>query len=214
MNTLYDKGFHRCAVIVAHPDDETLWAGGTILMNPRVEWTVITLCRADDADRAPRFYRALELLKARGAMGSLDDGPEQKPLESAQVRQTILSLLPEHRFDLVVTHSRRGEYTRHRRHEEVARAVAGLRGDGRLSAAQAWAFAYENGGGSYLPKPVQKTDILVELPENVWRRKYDIMTAAYGFAPDSFEARTTPRHEAFRRLRPTDTQMHKRGAAS
>ena len=30
-------------VIVAHPDDETLWAGGTLLMHPDCRWTVVTL---------------------------------------------------------------------------------------------------------------------------------------------------------------------------
>ena len=33
----------KCVVIVAHPDDETLWAGGTILMNPDNDWTKTTL---------------------------------------------------------------------------------------------------------------------------------------------------------------------------
>ena len=30
--------FNTCAVIVAHPDDETLWAGGIILMYPEANW--------------------------------------------------------------------------------------------------------------------------------------------------------------------------------
>jgi hypothetical protein len=35
------------------------------------------------------------------------------------------------------------------------------------------------------------------LPEDIWQKKYGIVTDIYGFAPDSFEARTTPREEAF-----------------
>jgi LmbE family N-acetylglucosaminyl deacetylase len=31
---LHDKVFKSVAIIVAHPDDETLWAGGEILNNP------------------------------------------------------------------------------------------------------------------------------------------------------------------------------------
>ncbi len=27
---------NKCAVIVAHPDDETLWAGGLMLMHPEI----------------------------------------------------------------------------------------------------------------------------------------------------------------------------------
>ena len=35
------------------------------------------------------------------------------------------------------------------------------------------------------------------LPEHLWREKYRLITAVYGFSPDSWEARTTPREEAF-----------------
>ena len=43
--------FENAVVIVAHPDDETLWAGGTILMHPETHWTILTLCRTSDPDR-------------------------------------------------------------------------------------------------------------------------------------------------------------------
>ena len=35
-------------VIVAHPDDETIWMGGTILKNKNWKWTILSLCRASD----------------------------------------------------------------------------------------------------------------------------------------------------------------------
>jgi hypothetical protein len=37
-----------------------------------------------------------------------------------------------------------------------------------------------------------------ELPAKVWGKKYRILTEIYGFAPDSWEAQTTPKVEAFR----------------
>jgi len=193
LDALYDRGFRSCAVIVAHPDDETLWAGGTILLNPRLRWTVIALTRADDRDRAPRFYNALETLGAAGMMGNLDDSPEQPPLPSDALEQIILSLLPDHTFDLILTHGPKGEYTRHRRHEETSRAVAAILADGRLRADQAVTFAYEDDAGNCLPRPVVNPDFLIDLPEEVWQTKHRIVTQTYGFAPDSFEARTTPR---------------------
>src|SRR5512134_878924 len=84
----------NCVAIVAHPDDETLWAGGTMLMHPDSCWTVVTLTRKSDPDRAPKFYKALERFNARGVMGDLDDGPEQKPLRSVDVQDAIMDLLP------------------------------------------------------------------------------------------------------------------------
>ena len=53
------------AVIVAHPDDETLWGGGVILSRPAWWWTIVTLCRGSDPDRAPKFARVLERLDHR-----------------------------------------------------------------------------------------------------------------------------------------------------
>ena len=41
--------YRKAAVIVAHPDDETLWAGGTILMHPETKWTIIALCRKNSS---------------------------------------------------------------------------------------------------------------------------------------------------------------------
>jgi len=189
--------FKKCAVVVAHPDDETLWAGGTLLMHPESEWTVVTLCRKSDPDRAPKFFRAIEKLNATGAMGDLDDGPEQRPLTSRQVQHEILQSLPSNRFDLIITHGLNGEYTRHLRHEETAQAVMALWKSDRLSAGQIWRFAYEDGGRKYLPRAVEDADMHIRLQEEIWQRKYDIITDIYGFSPDSFEAGTTPREEAF-----------------
>ena len=189
-----------CAVIVAHPDDETLWAGGTILMHPDINWTIMTLCRKSDGDRAPRFFRAAEQLGARGFMADLDDGPRQTPLKTSQVQQTILELLPTDRFDIIITHDRAGEYTRHLRHEEVSRAVMALWQNQQLHAAQLWTFAYEDGSKKYLPRAIDNADIICKLPEEIFKEKYRIITELYGFVPDSFEAKTTPATEAFWRF--------------
>jgi LmbE family N-acetylglucosaminyl deacetylase len=186
------------AVIVAHPDDETLWAGGTILMHSDVRWTIITLCRKSDPDRAPKFMEALKILNATGAMGDLDDGPEQTPLLPQKIEKAILSLLPPGTlFDLVLTHSPRGEYTSHRRHEETGRTVQSLWLSRRLRARSIWLFAYEDGNRSYLPKAIEMAHLRTLLPHNIYEEKYRIITEIYDFTPQSYEARTTPRQEAF-----------------
>ncbi len=75
----------KVAVIVAHPDDETLWAGGTILSHPGWRWFIACLCRGKDKDRSSKFHNALRILKSEGIMGDMDDGPEQRPLDEKEV---------------------------------------------------------------------------------------------------------------------------------
>lgn len=201
MQLSHIKEDSECAVIVAHPDDETLWAGGLMLMHPDVKWTVVTICRKSDADRAPKFFKALEEFGANGYMGDLDDGPEQEPLDNGEIQRTIIELLPSDRYDVVITHSTGGEYTRHLRHEETAKAAMRLWEAGKPIAKEMWSFAYEDGGGKYLPRADRGADLQIRLPELVWQRKYDIITKIYGFSEDSFEAKTTPRNEAFWRFK-------------
>jgi len=190
----------RAAVIVAHPDDETLWAGGVILTHRDCSWYVASLCRGGDPDRSPRFLRALQDLGAAGRMANLDDGPLQRPLTAALIERTILDLLPQPQFDLILTHGPKGEYTHHLRHEETSRAVVALWKAGKVCCDCLWLFAYEDGAGQYLPKPVDGADLKFALPTKVWQEKHRIITEVYGFAPESFEARTTPRQEAFWRF--------------
>ena len=185
------------AVIVAHPDDETLWAGGTILSQPSWHWSIVTLCRASDLDRAPRFFRALDVYGATGKMGDLDDGPEQKPLPQNEVQETILRLLPQKHFDLLISHNPAGEYTRHLRHEEIGKAVIALWRLGKIFTDELWTFAYEDGKKQYLPRPIKTAHIYHSLPEKIWQRKYDMITSTYGFESNGFESKTTPRAEAF-----------------
>ncbi len=185
------------AVIVAHPDDETLWAGGTILSNPSWMCFIISLCRGGDKERAPRFNNALKLLNSTGILGDLDDGPEQKPLEEQVVEQTIFDLLPKKHFDLIISHNPNGEYTRHARHEEVSKAVITLWHKGSISASELWTFAYQDGHKTYYPKPVENATIYQTLPKPIWLKKYNIITETYGFDPNSWEAKTTPKAESF-----------------
>jgi LmbE family N-acetylglucosaminyl deacetylase len=191
----------RVAIVVAHPDDETLWAGGLILEHSDWDWTIVALCRRSDPDRAPKFQRVIAYYRAHGAIGDMDDGPDQTPLAHEEVEREVLSILPPSRYDIILTHGPRGEYTRHVRHEETSRAVSRLWKNTRITASELWMFAYEDGGGEYLPLAIARADVTMTLPSAIFKEKYRIITAMYGFSPDSWEARTTPPVEAFRRFR-------------
>lgn len=185
------------AVIVAHPDDETLWAGGTILSHPSWKCFIVCLSRQNDSDRASKFYKALQILKSEGIMGDMDDGPAQNPLDEKEVQRVILELIPKKHFDLIISHNPSGEYTRHLRHEEVGRAVIKLWHTGKLSANELWSFAYQDGNKAFYPRAVLNAPVYHTLTKRILLRKYSLITGTYGFDINSWEAETTPKAEAF-----------------
>lgn len=191
------KKSKKVALIVAHPDDETLWAGGTMLSKSSWHCFVVCLCRKSDDDRAPKFFKALSVLGASGIMGDLNDGPEQTPLPENEVKQAIIQLITDNHFDLIITHNPNGEYTRHLRHEEISKAVINLWAEGRIVTDELWTFAYEDGNKAYYPKAEIQATSFWHLPKKLWDLKYSIITQTYGFDKSSWEAKTTPGDEAF-----------------
>jgi LmbE family N-acetylglucosaminyl deacetylase len=191
----------NAALIVAHPDDETIWAGGLILGNPEWEWTVLSLCRADDADRAPKFRRVCERLGVTGLISDLDDSASLQPVDPpADVGERILSHLPAGPWDLCVTHGANGEYG-HLRHKEVHAAVLHLAGEGRIICRDLWTFAYEceSPGGACRPAPW--ADVLVDLTPAQLAEKMHIVRELYGYADGSFEVNACISPESFMRYR-------------
>jgi hypothetical protein len=65
-------------------------------------------------------------------------------------------------------------------------------------------FAYEDGDRAYLPRSHPGAHHRSPLPEKLWNSKRQMITEVYGFDPDSWEARTTPREEAFWRFESFD----------
>lgn len=184
-------------IIVAHPDDEILWSGGVILQNPKWNFHIYTICRGSDTDRSPKFYKVLNILNASGKMADLDDGPDQYPLENKIVATTILELVDKQVFDLVITHGPIGEYTYHLRHVEVSNAVVDLWKSRKLKTSELWLFAYEDRGGTILPREIKEAHIKFLLPHNIWQKKKYIIQKIYGFSKESWESRVTPKVEAF-----------------
>ena len=187
-------------VVVAHPDDETLWAGGTLLMHPAWRSSIFSLCRASDADRAPRYAAALQALGASGRMADLDDGVAQAPLPAALVEDTIADFLAGTNFDLLMTHGPQGEYTRHQRHVDVHQAVTALWERGHIATKALWLFAYSDDQLAHLPQAIAEAPLQNILPHPIWERKYQLMHEIYNFPLASWEVRTTPVREAFWRF--------------
>jgi hypothetical protein len=130
-------------------------------------------------------------------MADLDDGPDQAPLPVEQVQETTARLLAGSSYNLILTHGPNGEYTRHRRHSECCKTVIELWRSGGIDTRRLWLFAYEDGNLAYLPRVRDDADRRDVLTKGVWLEKHRLITDLYGFRPDSWEARTTPREEGF-----------------
>lgn len=110
----------RRAVIVAHPDDEVLWAGGLMLTFPG-DWLVICASiPGRDPFRAYLFYEACRRL---GAVGQILPFPETNALKRLPLPH--LAYMPDlSAFDVIVTHGLRGEYG-NTHHVQLHHAVGG-----------------------------------------------------------------------------------------
>lgn len=155
---------------------------------PTWDWFIVSLSRAGEGDHARNFLQALQQLVAKGVIRNLDTLNDQDPLNETELKQTILALLPEHYFDLVISHYPAGDYTDHNRHDETGKEVILLWHSGIISAAEFWAFALEDGKKSYLPKPIETAGIYKVLTKRIWKEKQSIITEMYGFDLNSFEA--------------------------
>lgn len=93
-------------MVVAHPDDESLWGAGLLLRYPG-NWEVICCTTpARDPERAALFPKACKILGAR-------------PRQLDQIETTIPLSFPDlSGHDLIVTHNSAGEYG-HPQHKEV-----------------------------------------------------------------------------------------------
>lgn len=103
------------AVIIAHPDDETIWAGGLIASYPGLFTVICCSIPRTDPIRAFKFFDACKALGAEARLLPYVETPSE-PLKH-------LDQISLERFDVVVTHNAQGEYG-HLHHQQVHRFVA------------------------------------------------------------------------------------------
>jgi len=192
----------KSLIIVAHPDDEIIWAGGLILQNLHWDWTIFSLCRASDKDRAPKFRKVCNHLGAKSIITDLDDEFDFK-ISSKEIKNLILSNLPKKRFNYVFTHGANGEYG-HIRHLEVHNAVKQLVKNKLLECDSLWFFAYLSSNepslhnpSLFIPIADKKADWQVCLTSEQYKEKQKIITEIYGFKSPIFETMAAGSKESF-----------------
>lgn len=190
----------RALVIVAHPDDETIWMGGAIKQFSDAQWTILCLCRRSDPDRSPKFFKVCKALNARAIMEDLEDEGRLDIRQSIpEIKKIILENIASQKFDLIFTHGSNGEYG-HPRHKSVHRAVKELYKRGRLRAERLLFFNYQK--ISCRPysrlQPKKDSDYGLALNERQFNGKLDIMSKIYGFDRNGLDASYCTNPEGFK----------------
>jgi len=88
-------------VLVAHPDDETLWAGGWIIQNPGCDVVCCSIPRREPM----RAYEFFEAVRTLGGYPKLMPFVEPGPSEPLKIKFPDIC-----DYDVICTHSKKGEY--------------------------------------------------------------------------------------------------------
>ena len=201
MKQLELKTGNEALVIVSHPDDETIWMGGTILRHPEINWTIVVLARRNDPDRYPRFVCAARSYHARGIISDLEDEGRLTLKESIpEIEWRLRRLVPAQRFDYIFTHGSEGEYG-HPRHKGVHRVVKNLFRKRQRGASNLFFFAYTFDEKKKFCVPAPRADFSLLLSSKAFKTKQSVIRNLYGFSPRSFETQSSGRIETFKKFR-------------
>lgn len=173
--------------IVAHPDDETIWMGGKILSSKDIKWTIFSLCRKNDTDRAPKFKKVCKYYGAEAIISDLEDEGIMSVDESlSEIKKRIIKELKKKNFTYIFTHGYNGEYG-HDRHIGVYKTVKALAGKKILKCDKLIFFAYNS----------KKVNLVFKLDKSLLKIKKNIIKDLYGFSDKSFEYKSCSARETF-----------------
>ena len=135
-------------MIVAHPDDESLFGGAALLEGG---WKVICVTNGDNPIRRAEFEKVMETTNSEFEMWDYYDR-YTVPLDEAKLSQDLLQTIQKQRWEKVATHNQEGEYG-HPHHIQIHSLVKSFVGN-------LWTFNFR---GSIM------------LPDEIWTKKMELI---------------------------------------
>ncbi len=125
-------------MIVAHPDDESVFGGGVLIKNPHTgfgskerdkeHWKIICLTNKNNKIRSLEFKRAMEFLNIEDyELWDFIDSEtiEWTEKEVSEISNRLENIIQEKEYDAIFTHSLEGEYG-HQQHKHIHKIVKNL----------------------------------------------------------------------------------------
>lgn len=163
-------------MIVAHPDDETIWGGGHLLKD-KGRYLVVCVTAGTDSIRDEELKNAMAFCHAQYlklGFPDLDKYQKQDRWETSRVdiRATLEIIMTAKDWQSIVTHNPRGEYG-HRHHKMISRFVTSSFEKG-ISPEKLFYF-----GAYYKPRYREKLRHHEPLPADIAETKITQMIAFY-----------------------------------
>ena len=116
-------------MIVAHPDDETIWGGGHLLQD-KGRYLVVCITAGTDPVRDDELRNAMAICDAQYlqlGFPDLDAMNKQDRWKTVgiDIRATLANIMTAKAWETIVTHNPRGEYG-HRHHKMTSRFVTSI----------------------------------------------------------------------------------------
>jgi len=163
-------------LLVAHPDDETIFCGGTMLNYPNWNWNIVCVTHDSNSGRYKQFLKAIKYYKKIGVrivnfqtLSKKDTNLKFKKKDEYDWEKTIRNLGTA--YDLVITHNSKGEYG-HPHHIIVNRIANKI-------FTNVWEFICP-GSLKISPQPFKTDLIAVPLTQEMLDIKTKIFNESYG----------------------------------